>query len=372
MDSITQAALGGLCGELILSKKIGWKGAAWGVTFGTIPDLDIIGFAWQSYSEQLSSHRGLSHSLMIMPVAAIFFGWIISLIHGYKEGKNGKKKYNVSFKRAALFVFVAWSTHSLIDCFNSYGTQIFEPFYSYRFSFDNMFIIDLFFTVPILIGLVWTVFLCKGKRKLRVAIGWLTTTWLCFYVAASFTMKFYSKQHFYDRLNHWGVTPIEMRTTPTLSNIFLWRMVARDDEKYYVGYWSLFDKPGRKYPFVEFEHGHHLEKELKSSEDFQTIKWFCGSWRKTYQIEGEEDTYYVAAMMIGEMHIPKENGYEFKPAFIWKFKKKGEVYELDGRFKMSKDGYGDMNTVLASVISRVSGGNESWMKGKWIWDEKKK
>ena len=66
MDSITQAALGALCGEVLLARKLGWKGAAWGLLFGTMPDMDIIGYAWLDAEDQLRWHRGVSHSLCIV------------------------------------------------------------------------------------------------------------------------------------------------------------------------------------------------------------------------------------------------------------------------------------------------------------------
>ena len=77
MDSITQAALGALCGELVLGKKLGNYGILWGALFGTFPDLDIIAYAFLSASEQLEWHRGLSHSILMVFIATFTFGWFI-------------------------------------------------------------------------------------------------------------------------------------------------------------------------------------------------------------------------------------------------------------------------------------------------------
>ena len=40
MDSITQAALGAVVGELTLGRQLGRRSLAWGALFGTVPDLD--------------------------------------------------------------------------------------------------------------------------------------------------------------------------------------------------------------------------------------------------------------------------------------------------------------------------------------------
>ena len=119
MDSLTQASLGALCGEIILGRQLGWKGALLGVLFGTLPDLDIIAYRWLDAAEQLAWHRGISHSLLIIPIAGLLFGWLLSkFIKGEK----------LTFKRYFWFVTIAWGTHILIDCFNAYGTQVLEPF----------------------------------------------------------------------------------------------------------------------------------------------------------------------------------------------------------------------------------------------------
>ena len=59
----------------------------------------------------------------------------------------------VTTKEAGWFVFLVWSTHVLIDVFTGYGTQIYEPFSDRRVAWSNLFIIDFFFTLPMLVGL---------------------------------------------------------------------------------------------------------------------------------------------------------------------------------------------------------------------------
>jgi len=239
MDSITQAALGGLCGELSLGKKLGWRAAAWGMVFGTFPDLDVIGFYWWNMIEQLRYHRGLSHSLLAIITMPWIFGWLIYKIHA---------KRKVTYKQAVFFVFLAWSTHVLIDCFNTYGTPILLPFSDHRFAIGNIFIIDLFFTLPMLIGLITAICISK-KPKLRRFIGWSTTPWLCLYFIASLSLKFHAQKRLSNRLANWGVTPKAISISPSPSNIFMWRMVARDEQFFYIGYYSIFDKPDRNYDF---------------------------------------------------------------------------------------------------------------------------
>ena len=365
MDSVTQAALGALCGELFLSKKLGWKGALWGALLGTAPDLDIIAYLWLDAAEQLRWHRGISHSLLILPFVSILFGWILTKIHKTKKLK---------FTHAAWFVFATWASHIFIDCLNTYGTQIFEPFSDYRFAFNSIFIIDLFFTLPMLLALVLCLFFCKKKPRLRVFLQYTTIVWLSLYFIASLSFKQMAERHFAQKFHEWGVTPIDTMSAPAPLNIFAWRGVARDDEKYYVMYWSLFDSAERESVISEFDTGHHLEAPFRGGKEFESLRWFSQGWRKTYQREEEPNAIYIAALSIGEMHLEGEEENILKPAFIWKLEKEGDKVTLSRAYKMSEDrlmNLGSTITALGNVLERVKGNENEWMKGTWIWDIEK-
>ena len=114
MDSVTQAALGALCGEITMRKQLGWKAPLWGFFFGTFPDLDVLISPLLNPIAQLSWHRGISHSILICFLATPLFGFLLSKLHRQK---------GITFPQASWFVFLTWSTHVLIDCFTTYGTH---------------------------------------------------------------------------------------------------------------------------------------------------------------------------------------------------------------------------------------------------------
>ena len=364
MDSITQAALGALCGELVLAKKIGNKGILWGLLFGTLPDLDIIAYPFLTAAEQLSWHRGISHSIFMMFLAAALFGWWIH--------KNyQKKEINISYTRATWFVFLAWSTHVLIDCFNTYGTQIYEPFSSKRISLDNLFIIDLFFLIPILIGLILAITCGRKNTARRKKIALITTSWLTLYFIASLLMKHKANQHFEKLLTNRGISTERMMTGPTFSNIFLWRMLADDGKNLHTSYWSLFDNHNEQPIILTIKKDHQLEVSFQDSKALQTITWFTRGWHKTYQLPDQPNTIYIAALNMGEVHIPSENGQELRPAFIWSITRNQDgSYALDRAFKMSKDGSKHLKKAVANTFTRVLGNTDHWLKNNptWTWD----
>jgi inner membrane protein len=366
MDSITQAALGALCGELVLGKKLGNKGILWGLLFGTLPDLDIIAYPFLTASEQLGWHRGISHSIFMMFVAAALFGWLLHKIHQKKDAE-------ISYARAAWFVFLAWSTHVLIDCFNSYGTMILEPFSSKRISINNLFIIDLFFLVPILICLILAMVWGRKNPARRMKIATITSCWLCIYFLASLVIKQIANNHFDQLLTARGIVKERMMTAPTFSNIFLWRMVAEDHDgkTIHTSYWSLFDSKDEQPVILSFKKNHQLEVSFQDSADLKALTSFTGGLHKTYQDPQKPNTIYIAALNMGEMHINTADGNELRPAFIWKITRNDDdTFSLDRAFKMSKDGSKYLKKAVANTVNRALGNTDHWMKGdiKWTWD----
>ena len=364
MDSITQATLGALCGELVLAKKIGNKGILWGLLFGTLPDLDMLAYPLLSASEQISWHRGISHSIFMTVILTVLLGWCLSR-HYQKKG------ISLSYSRASSFVFLAWSTHILIDCFNTYGTQIFEPFSSKRVSLDNIFIIDFFFLIPIIIGLVLAMVFGRENIRRRTKISLTTFSWLTLYFISSLIMKRLATQHFQQALSEKGITSERLMTGPTFSNIFLWRMIADDGENFHTSYWSIFDKPQEPSVILSFPKDHQLEEDFQDSKDLQTITWFTRGWHKTYQDPSTPNTLYIAAVNMGELQIPTATGQELKPAFIWSITRTTNGnYTLDLAFKKSKDSRKHLKKGVTSMLSRALGNTDHWLKGsnQWTWD----
>ena len=75
MDSLTQFALGAVVGEVVLGRKLGWKGALLGGIAGTIPDLDVLLNNFYDPISRMKIHRGFSHSIFF----AIIFGLFVQL-----------------------------------------------------------------------------------------------------------------------------------------------------------------------------------------------------------------------------------------------------------------------------------------------------
>lgn len=350
MDSITQAALGGLCGEMTLRKQLGWKGMAWGLFFGTLPDLDIIAYPWLDKMQQLSWHRGLSHSILMCFVAAAVFGWLLAKLH-HKKG--------VTQKQATWFVFITWVTHITIDCFTSYGTQIFEPFSDHRFALNNMSIIDISFTLPMLTGLLLVLFFQRDSAA-RTIIGRVTALWLCLYAIASFVLKDQANRYFEHQLAERGITPSRMMTAPTISNIFLWRMLAEVDGQYHIAYWSVFDDPQRPCRIDKTASGHTLLNPLENYPQVQKLSWFAKDWHKVVADPTNGGSLLFIDMRFTEIVTPQSKA----PVFVWQLIEQAD--SLDFRQASFRDRSNAKQT-LDYLWQRIQGGAPEWMTAPWPW-----
>ena len=68
MDSLSQIVLGAAVGEATLGRRIGNRAMIWGAVAGTIPDMDVLGKYYLSELDNLAFHRGISHSMPVIPL----------------------------------------------------------------------------------------------------------------------------------------------------------------------------------------------------------------------------------------------------------------------------------------------------------------
>ena len=347
MDSITQAVLGGLMGEIVLGRKLGYKAILWGVAFGTLPDLDVLAGPFLDEAAKLRNHRGITHSLLAITLMPFLFGPLLSRVHKV-----------VSWQRASWFVFLTWATHVLIDCFNTYGTQILEPFSDQRIVLGNLSIIDPLFTVPIILSLTVALFLKReGVTRQRWWIG--TTMWLLAYVSLSFWMKFQADEVFREELAKRGVTPLRTMSAPSFGNIILWRSIAETDDEIYVAYWSLWDQfvedKHRSQEMVKVQKNHEALGELVKENHIEAITWFCQDWHVV--VRDDQNQIAIIDMRMGEMITSGQRA----PVFSW-------VVDAGGMKMGAYRGLVSPKAALASQWRRIWSQEPDWDSARWFWE----
>ena len=310
MDSITQAALGAAVGEAVLGKKLGNRAIAWGLLFGTLPDLDIIIFPLLDSARELAFHRGASHSLLIMVLASFALAKPLAKLW---------KREKITPARAGTFVFLAWSTHVLIDCFTVYGTSVLWPFSETRVAFNNLFIIDPLYTLPLLVTLAWLAFLRSKKqqpkrsRLLKWGLGLSTG-----YVLFSIGMKFIASAAFDSDLARRGITYERRMEAPTAFNTLLWRSVVDRGDEIWVGYRSVFDLPSKPVRWTSYPRKAESLAPFEGEREIETLKWFSNGW---WIARPHAQGVWLADMRFGETRTygDKPGMVDSRFMFSWKF-----------------------------------------------------
>lgn len=232
MDSLTQVALGGAVGYAVLGSKVGRKAIIWGAILGTLPDLDVF-LPYSGDVEAFTYHRGFSHSLMMHLLVSPFIVWLILKIH------SNTQQYR---KEWFYLVFLTLSTHAILDSFTVYGTQLLWPLTEYPFGVSNLFIIDPFYTLPLLIGFIITLLptIKPSTAKRANTLGiWISSLYVCWTLGAKVFIDKKVEITLADR----QIVASAYMSTPAPLNTLLWRIVVMSDGQYYEGYASIFDTP---------------------------------------------------------------------------------------------------------------------------------
>jgi inner membrane protein len=265
MDSLTQAVLGAGIQGAMLGRYDGRKALLAGALLATLPDLDVL----IDYGDPVSAmihHRGFSHSIFVLTalaavLAAAWQRWRPSPHYG------GLRLF------ATLWLVLV--THPLLDAFTSYGTQLWWPLTVTPTNWSSIFIIDPFFTVPLLIAVMAAAIAGPGPRMRRALYGCLA--WAALYLALSLAAKTVIEARVSRQLMAAGQPPVAMFSTPEPFNILLWRVVARTADDHYIeAISSLLDRGEAEH--IKLPLHTELADALDGAPLLQGLRWFTDDW----------------------------------------------------------------------------------------------
>jgi len=107
------------------------------------PDADVV-LSYVSPITYLTQHRGVTHSIFLLPAWALVLAWLFAKIH-----RDSQVSWRDYFGVCAL----ALGLHIAGDLITSFGTMIYAPFSDARVAWSTTFIIDLWLTGIIVAGL---------------------------------------------------------------------------------------------------------------------------------------------------------------------------------------------------------------------------
>ena len=283
MDSVTQAVLGGAVSYAILGQRIGKRAALYGAAFGTLPDLDVL-IDFGGPIENMTYHRGFSHSFLIQALVAPVLAWMIT---------RPKQLTDSVFLKWWLAIFFCFITHSLADLFTVYGTQILWPLSAHPFSHSLLFIIDPLYTLPLLIAFVSALVSRNTRRNLKINHLMLivSTAYLCWSASA----KVLIDEKAMTALNFRGIAPAVYESTPAPFNTLLWRSVAIAGDHYYEIWTSVFDEID-DVQIVGYPRNLELLEPVANHPSVQRLQWFT---KEQYKAWESGDKIFLSDLRMG-------------------------------------------------------------------------
>lgn len=221
MDTLTHALSGALLARATAPEKadknalpVGRR-VFLGFVAAALPDLDIVIGQFGS-ATYLLHHRGITHSLILLPLWAFVLAWISALL--WRRDRSWRAYFGVFALSIGIHIAGDWIT--------SFGTMVLAPFSDMRVGIGTTFIIDLWFTGIILAALlaafVW-------RRSRFPAVAGLAV--LCGYVAYQGVLQQRAVEWGEAYAKASGLTHAQVTAQPRPVSPYNWMVVVRDGEE---------------------------------------------------------------------------------------------------------------------------------------------
>ena len=297
MDSLSQIALGTAVGMAAMGRRTAlWKAALWGGIAGTLPDLDVV-IDHGDALRNMTMHRGASHSLFWLTLAAPLLAAIPSALHRERP----------LFKRWWLAMWLALVTHPLLDGMTVYGTRLLLPFTDHPFAVGSIFIIDPLYTVPLLAGVVLALSRSDGMRLRWNRWGLVLST---VYLAWSAGAQAHVRGVAQEALAGQGAPVSAVLVTPSPFNTVLWRVVAmRADGSYQEGFYSFLDAHSLR--LRQFAVAPDVNAALAGIDGVRRLAYFSQGFYKLHEHDGQawitdlrmgQEPHYTFSFLVARRH----------------------------------------------------------------------
>ncbi|MDQ6996422.1 MAG: metal-dependent hydrolase [Mariprofundus sp.] len=210
MDPLTHAISGAALARAFPKQPVPAKQLVLIILLAMAPDSDIV-LRLISDPIYLQHHRGLTHSLLMLPL----WGWLIFSL------SSRQVKQNPTMPK---LIGLALLLHISLDVITTYGTMLFAPISDQRISLDLLFIIDPLFSscllIPLLLGFIWK----KHARSLSL---------LSFAAAMAYlTLAYNNQQQAIELTRKAHPDAIAYHALPLAFSPFHWQLIAEYPDYY--------------------------------------------------------------------------------------------------------------------------------------------
>lgn len=195
------------------------RGVMWGAVLAAeLPDIDVF-FGSKPLDEYLY-HRGLTHSLLFAPVIAAVSTGLVRLV--WRQAR-----VRTIYRYSLISVLFA---HLINDWMTGWGTRLLLPFAQARLGLDWVPIVDLLYTLPLLLAVLVALFRPHLRRKAASAVLAYLLFYTVGYRGLSSALAKAQVQHLYAAL------PVaQMRVAPELLNPLRWQYTVDLGDRFEQG-----------------------------------------------------------------------------------------------------------------------------------------
>lgn len=315
MDLASHIFIGAAIGQVTIGKKAGKKAMFWGALAGIMPDFDVVFQSLFSAVRSVFFHRGITHSLFFWIIFSILFAWIC--------WKKVLLEKGITYKEWLRLWSIAWFSHLFVDLFNTYGTGYLLPFSGLRPSFDTINVIDLVFTMPLLIAFVLLIFIHRNRsRNILATIGLF-----CSFTYLSYTVynKYYFDNFAKKELEKQSISYTRIRTSPLPLSNFAWMVLAEGEEGFWIG--NYFMTEGGDIHFQYIPKNHQLI-DFENSKEYSRLQTFTKGY---YVVDKMDDKIILSDARftsLANINSYPDSNIEFVLRFV--------ITEKDGKIKVKR------------------------------------
>jgi inner membrane protein len=281
-------------------------------------------------------HRTITHSLLFFILISPILGLLIQKIHPKSEAQ---------WRDWTLLAFLALFTHALLDCFTTWGTELFWPI-SYQIAWQSIFVIDPFYTIPLLVFLILA--LRKPRQaKVRQILNYIGLGISSGYLLMSLVIKSQVNEVVQNSLNDQNISHERLETRPAPLNTILWAANAESENGYYIGYYSLLDE-GTQINFHYYPKNREFLKHIPESESLSKLKRMSEGW---YTLNQKNDSTYI----FNDLRFGTSKAWEPGGKFIFSYEiqvtsdKQVAIVQNERSFEE------EPGTILRNLLERIQG-----------------
>jgi inner membrane protein len=259
LDTVTHGLIGALASRTGFYQKTG-RVATVAFTVGAVfPDIDlVVSFFGPDFS--LRYHRGITHSAVVAPFFALLLG---TAIYRFSSFKN--------LRTLALMVALGIYSHIFFDLITSYGIVVFDPLSMKRYSWNLVFILDPFITLPVLIGLV----LAWRKKRVVFKVSIIVFTFLSLYLLFCLYAKELNSGKLSDFAKENSLDVLKSSIYPRPFAPLFWMGVIETSDAFYKVNISLFREDPGQFERTTKSEDNHFVKLAKGLRVTKLYFWFA-------------------------------------------------------------------------------------------------